>query len=136
MSTRTNLPRYPADPVLFVETFLINPETGKPFELLDYELELLQGPLTADLAEHLSYLNEKFKYRTTNLTAIYLITTLVLLKDAKPEVMSGSCDPINHTFKAIQRAEARITPGKITIGGSVVIDHNRIYADIEKQCLH
>jgi hypothetical protein len=34
---RTKLTRYRANPVLFVEDVLINPETGKPFVLLKAE---------------------------------------------------------------------------------------------------
>ena len=140
MSRRTNLPRYPAVPVLFVETFLINPDTGKSFDLLDHERELLRSPRITDFAGRLAYINEEFKYRPTSLAAIYLITTLVLFRDAKPEVFCGSCDRVNHEFDVIKRivesspllrAQARISPDKIMIAGSVVMDHNQLYAHIE-----
>jgi hypothetical protein len=128
MSIRTLLPRYPADPVFFLEGFLIDPDTGKPFDLLDYERELLRSPINADLQERLTYLGEELKYRSTILRAIYLITTLVLFRDHKPEVFSASCDRINREFEMIQRivessslllAEATITPEQIIIAGSV-----------------
>ena len=140
MSKRTKLPRYPADPVFFVEKFLINPDTGRPFDMLDHEREFLRNSLATDLDGALNHLNTDFSYRKTSLSAICLITTLVLFRDAKPEVMCGSCDRVNHEFEMIQRivesspllrAEARITTDKIMIGGSVVIDHNQIYAHIE-----
>jgi len=42
MSRNTKLSRYRADPVAFIEEVLINPETGRPFVLLDAERQFLK----------------------------------------------------------------------------------------------
>jgi hypothetical protein len=140
MSIRTLLPRYPADPVWFAEKFLIDPDTAKPFEFTDHERELLRCPPFADFDARLTYLNEELENRKTDLAPIYLITILVFFRAKKPEISSGSCERINRKFEAMRRIvessplllnEARISPDRIMIAGSTVIDHNRIYADIE-----
>jgi hypothetical protein len=136
----SNIRRFPIDPVLFAERFLINPDTGTPFDLLDDEREFLRTPRFADFAGRLSYLNAQFTCRTRTLQAIYLITTAVMFRDSDHMVMCGSCEDVNRDFEETQRivesspllrATAIIAPGRIMIGASVLIDHNRLYDDIE-----
>jgi phage terminase large subunit-like protein len=48
MATPTSFARYRRDPAAFIEEVLVNPENSKPFELLDYQRELLREMVRPD----------------------------------------------------------------------------------------
>jgi hypothetical protein len=78
----THLKRYHDDPVAFIDECLINPETGKPFVLLDAEIAFLRlafrlGPNGRLLHSELIYSAIK-KSGKTVFGAIFLITAVVL----------------------------------------------------------
>ena|SRR5215472_13581632 len=91
MSRRTRLARYRDNPVLFVEEVLVDPETGKPFVLLEAERQFLRHAFTTGedgrlLYSELMYACPKKSGKTT-FAAIFVITILALFGDAYPEAI-------------------------------------------------
>jgi phage terminase large subunit-like protein len=78
----TSFERWRADPISFIEEVLINPETGKPFVLLDAEREFLTHAFKIDHDGRLVYPEQCYsapkKTGKTVLGAIHLLTTTLL----------------------------------------------------------
>jgi phage terminase large subunit-like protein len=137
MSPRTRLARYRADPVLFVESVLIDPETGKAFVLLEAERQFLRDAFTTGEDRRLLYSELMYacpkKSGKTTFAAIFVITILVLFGDAYPEAICAANDyeqSVGRVFAAIKRivecspllrAGARIIADKITLADGAVI---------------
>jgi hypothetical protein len=81
----TQMKRYRDDPVAFIDECLINPETGKPFVLLEAEIAFLRlafrlGPNGRLLHSELIYSAIK-KSGKTVFGAIFLIAAVVLFRE-------------------------------------------------------
>ena len=76
------LARWRADPAAFVERYLIDPETGKPFKLLPAEREFLKHALATDAAGRLLFPELVYgapkKSGKTGFAAIFMLTLLLL----------------------------------------------------------
>jgi phage terminase large subunit-like protein len=76
------LARWRAEPVLFIEQVLINPETGQPFELFDAERQFFAHAWCTDDAGRLLYPEQVFgapkKTGKTAIAAMHLLTTTIL----------------------------------------------------------
>ncbi len=133
-----------ADPISFIERIIIDPETGKPFILLDAERRFLEHAFSTDSAGRLLYPEQIYscpkKSGKTTFAAIYVLTMVLLCDGAYPEAICAANDhdqSIARVFAAIKRiiecspllrAEARITANKITIDGAVIIAIPNNYA--------
>ena len=137
MSRHTKLARYRKNPALFAEKVLVDPETGKPFVLLEAERQFLRHAFTMGqdgrlLYSELMYACPKKSGKTT-FAAIFVITILVLFGDAYPEAICAANDyeqSVGRVFAAIKRivecspllrAGAKIIADKITLPGGAVI---------------
>src|SRR5262249_48794023 len=107
---RTKLTRYRANPVLFVENVLINPETGKPFVLLNAEKKFFKyafkrGRNGRLLYPELVYACPKKSGKST-FAAIYIITMVLLFGGAYAEAICAANDydqSVGRVFEAIKR---------------------------------
>jgi hypothetical protein len=136
MRKRTRLARWRADPIKFIEQVLINPETNKPYVLLDAERAFLKHAFAIGADGRLLYPEQVFacpkKSGKTTFAAIYVITMVLLFGGAYPEAICAANDreqSVGRVFAAIKRiiecspllrAEAKITADKITIAGAVI----------------
>ena len=135
-SKRTNLMRYRANPLLFIEEALINPETGKPFKLLKAEKKFLKYAFRRGRNGRLLYPEQVYacpkKSGKTTLAAIYIITIVLLFGGAYAEAICAANDldqSVGRVFTAVKRiiesspllrGQAKITADKITIYGAVI----------------
>ena len=131
MSRQTKLAHYRKNPALFVEKVLVNPETGKPFVLLEAERQFLRHAFTRGQDGRLLYFELMYacpkKSGKTTFAAIFVITILVLFGDAYPEAICAANDydqSVGRVFAAIKRivecspllrAGAKIIADKITL---------------------
>jgi phage terminase large subunit-like protein len=136
MNKRTRLARWRADPIRFVEEVLVNPETKRPFELLEAERTFLKYAFAIDRDGRLLYPEQIYacpkKSGKTTFAAIFVITTILLFGGAYPEAICAANDyeqSVGRVFAAIRRiiecspllrADAKITADKITIAGAVI----------------
>ncbi len=144
MSHLTTLKRWRADPIAFIEEALIDPDTGRPFNLLEAERVFLKHAFTfgADgrlLYPELIYSCPK-KSGKTGFAAIFVITLMLLFGGAYAEAICAANDheqSLGRVFAAIRRiiecspllrAKAKITTAKITLFDAVVTAIARDYA--------
>lgn len=136
MTPRTTLERWQADPIAFIEEVLIDPETDRPFVLLDAERAFLQHAFTIGPDGRMLYPEQIYscpkKSGKTTLAAIYVITMVLLFGGAFAEAICAANDfeqSVGRVFAAIKRiiecspllrAEARITSDKITLAGAAI----------------
>jgi hypothetical protein len=133
---RTKLTRYRANPLLFIEEVLIDPETGKPFILLKAEKKFLRYAFKRGRNGRLLYPEQVYacpkKSGKTTLAAIYIITIVLLFGGAYAEAICAANDldqSVGRVFAAVKRiiesspllrGQAKITADKITIYGAVI----------------
>src|SRR5262249_35880233 len=136
MAHRTNLARYRGDSILFIQAVLIDPETGRPFILLDAERQFLRYAFVTGPDGRLLYPEQVYscpkKSGKTTFAAIYVITIVLLFGGSYPEAICAANDydqSVVRVFAAIKRiiecspllrAEAKITTDKITIAGATI----------------
>jgi phage terminase large subunit-like protein len=93
-----------ADPIQFVEQVLVDPETGKPFKLLDAERAFLTHAFTTDTDGRLVYSEQVFsapkKSGKTGFAALHLLTTLLLFG---PRHAEGYC-----VANDLEQAQSRV----------------------------
>ena len=144
MTSPTTLARWRADPISFIEQVLINPETNKPFVLLEAERAFLMHAFATNADGRLLYPEQVYacpkKSGKTTFAAIYVITIVLLFGGAYPEAICAANDyeqSVGRVFAAIKKivecspllcAEARITTDKITIAGAVITAIPNSYA--------
>jgi Phage Terminase len=101
---RKTLARYRADPAAFVEECLVNPETGKPYVLLDAEREFLRHALTLGPDGRLVYPELIFaavkKSGKTTFAGIFVATVMVLYGDKYAEAYCVAND--------LEQAQSRV----------------------------
>jgi phage terminase large subunit-like protein len=128
--------RYRANPILFIEEVLINPETGTPFILLKAEKKFLRHAFKRARNGRLLYPEQVYacpkKSGKTTFAAIYIITIVLLFGGAYAEAICAANDydqSVGRVFAAIKRiiecspllrGQAKITADKITIYGAVI----------------
>jgi phage terminase large subunit-like protein len=134
--TASALARWRADPVLFIEEVLIDPETNKPFVLLLAEREFLQHAFVRDADGHLKYPELIYscpkKSGKTTFAGLLVLAVMVLFGGAYPEAICCAnafeqatgrvFAMIKRIIKAspLLRADARITEAKITLAGGSI----------------
>ena len=137
MIPKTTLARWRANPISFIQQVLINPETKKPFVLLEAERAFLMHAFTTGPDGRLLYPEQVYacpkKSGKTTFAAIYVITLVLLYGGAYPEAICAANDydqSVGRVFAAIRRIiecspqlrdEAKITIDKVTIGDAVII---------------
>ena len=137
MIAKTVLTRWRANPINFIQQVLINPETNRPFVLLDAERAFLTYAFTLGADGRLLYPEQVYacpkKSGKTTFAAIYVITVVLLYGGAYPEAICAANDydqSVGRVFAAIKRIiecspqlrhEAKITVDKIIIFGAVII---------------
>ena len=140
----TKLMRYRANPVLFIEELLINPETGRPIILLKAEKKFLRHAFKRGRNGRLLYPEQVYacpkKSGKTTFAAIYIITMILLFGGAYAEAICAANDydqSVGRVFEAIKRiiecspllrGEAKITADRITIYGAVITAISNNYA--------
>jgi phage terminase large subunit-like protein len=134
---RAALRRYRADPVLFIEQILIDPESGCPFVLLPAERSFLAhafktGPDGRLLYPELLFAAPKKSGKTT-LSAIVTLTMVILYGGRFAEAICCANDyeqAASRVFQQIRRivecspllrAEAKITADRIVVAGATII---------------
>jgi phage terminase large subunit-like protein len=133
---RTKLMRYRANPVLFIEEVLINPQAGKRFVLLKAEKRFLKHAFKRHRNGRLLYPEQVYacpkKSGKTTFAAIYIITMLFLFGGAYGEAICAANDydqSVGRVFEAVKRiiecspllrGEAKITANKITLYGAII----------------
>jgi phage terminase large subunit-like protein len=129
--------RWRADPTAFIEDVLIDPETKKPFVLLDAERSFLRHAFATDVDGRLLYPEQIYscpkKSGKTTFAAIYVIVMTLLHGGAYSEAICAANDydqSVGRVLAAIRRitecsplllAEAKINADRITIAGAVII---------------
>ena len=128
-----SLKRYRADPIAFVEECLINPESGKPFVLVDAQRTFLQEALRLRKDGWLRYQDLIFsapkKSGKTAFAAIFLITIVVLFGPRYGEFFCAANDQeqASRVFELVGRiiqaspvllGEAKITAEKVTFAST------------------
>ena len=137
MIPKTVLARWRANPIGFIQQVLINPETKRPFVLLDAERAFLTHAFVTGPDGRLLYPEQIYacpkKSGKTTFAAIYVITMVLLYGGAYAEAICAANDydqSVGRVFAAIRRIiecspllrdEAKITVDKITIYDAV--DH-------------
>jgi phage terminase large subunit-like protein len=137
MISRTVPARWRANPIAFIQQVLINPETRKPFVLLEAERAFLMHAFAIGADGRLLYPEQIYscpkKSGKTTFAAIYVITLVLLYGGAFAEAICAANDheqSIARVFAAIRRIiecspqlrdEAKITADRITIGDAVII---------------
>jgi hypothetical protein len=130
MSMANKLDRWRRDHVGFIETVLHDPETGKPFKLLDAELQFLDHAFRTGADGRLLYPEQVFaapkKSGKTGFAALHTLTTVLLFGGQFAEAYCLANDleqATSRVFQAITRIveaspllqrEADITRDKIT----------------------
>jgi len=136
MISKTMLARWRANPIGFIQQVLINPETKKPFVLLEAERAFLRYAFAIGPDGRLLYPEQVYacpkKSGKTTFAAIYVITIVLLYGGAYAEAICAANDreqSVGRVFAAIRRIiecspllrdEAKITADKITIGDAVI----------------
>jgi hypothetical protein len=132
--TATALSRWRRDPVAFIETHLINPETNQPFKLLSAERQFLKYALTFDKNDRLKHPELIFgaikKSGKTGFAALFVITVLLLFggRYAEAYVVANDLEQaVSRVFEQIRRTveaspllrhEARVTANRITFAAT------------------
>jgi phage terminase large subunit-like protein len=133
---KNTLARWRANPIGFIEQVMVDPETRKPFVLLDAEREFLKHAFATGADGRLLYPEQVYscpkKSGKTTFAAIFVITIILLFGGSYPEAICAANDheqSVGRVFAAIKRIiecspllrrEARITADKITIAGAVI----------------
>jgi phage terminase large subunit-like protein len=128
--TSPALARWRADPVAFIETVLVNPETGWPFELLAAERAFLAHAFRLDGNDRLKYPEQVYscpkKSGKTTFAALHVLTHTLLFGGAYPEATLCANDQEQargRVFEMVRRIveaspvlkrEAKLTESKIT----------------------
>ena len=136
MTSRNPLARWRADPIAFIEQVMIDPETKRPFVLLDAERAFLKHAFATGADGRLLYPEQIYscpkKSGKTTFAAIYVITIVLLFGGTYAEAICAANDydqSVGRVFAAIKRiiecspwlrGEAKITADKITIAGAVI----------------
>jgi phage terminase large subunit-like protein len=134
-----SLARWHADPVLFIEQVLVNPETGRPFELFEAQRRFFAHAWWLDAAGRLLYPEQVFgapkKTGKTATSAMHLITTCLLFGDRFAEGYALANDleqAQGRVFQAVRRiveaspllrAEANVLQQRVEFprfGGAVI----------------
>jgi phage terminase large subunit-like protein len=134
MGSMTTLAEYRSDPIAFIERELVDPETRKPFVLLDAEREFLKYAFEFDDDGRLRYPEMVFgapkKSGKTGFAALFTLTLVLLYGGAYAE---GACAANDfeqaqaRVFQAIKRivecspmlrSEARITSDRVVFPAS------------------
>jgi phage terminase large subunit-like protein len=126
----TDLARWRRDPASWIETHLINPETGQPFVLLKAERDFLKHALTLDETGRLKHSELLYgsikKSGKTAFAALFVITVLLLFGGRYAEAycvandleqaQSRVYEQVRRIIAAspLLRGEAKITQDKIT----------------------
>ena len=126
----TPMMRWREDPIAFIETVLHDPETNKPFVLLDAERTFLQHAFKLDENGRLIYPEQVYgapkKTGKTGFAALHMLTTVLLHGGRFAEGYALANDEEqaqSRVFQAIRRIvecspllrrEAKITQDKIT----------------------
>jgi phage terminase large subunit-like protein len=140
----TNLARWRANPIAFIEEVLYDPETRRPFVLLEAERTFLKYAFLIDADGRLLYPEQIYscpkKSGKTTFAAIYVLTMVLIFGYTFPEAICAANDleqSVGRVFAAIKRiiecsplliGEAKITADKITIGNAVIIAITSNYA--------
>jgi phage terminase large subunit-like protein len=117
------------DPIAFIEHALFDPETGKPFVLLDAERDFLRHAFQTNGDGRLLYGEQVFaapkKSGKTGFAALHMLTTILLFGGSFPEGYALANDleqATSRVFQAIKRIvecspllkrEAKVTTDKI-----------------------
>jgi phage terminase large subunit-like protein len=125
----TRLDRWRCDPVTFIETVLHDPETGKPFKLLDAEKQFLAHALRLDADGRLLFQEQVYAApKKSGKTAFAALITLTMLLLFGSRFAEGYCvandleQAQSRVFQAIKRIveaspmlrrEAKITADRI-----------------------
>jgi phage terminase large subunit-like protein len=128
--TLSALARWRADPISFVETVLINPETRRPFELLPAERAFLAHAFKLDESGRLKYPEQVFscpkKSGKTTFAALHVLTLTLLFGGAYPEATLCANDQeqargrvyemVRRIIEAspVLKREAKLTESRIT----------------------
>ena len=136
MISKTMLARWRANPIGFIQQVLINPETKKPFVLLEAERVFLMHAFATGPDGRLLYPEQVYacpkKSGKTTFAAIYVITLVLFYGGAYAEAICAANDldqSVERVFAAIRKiiecspqlsAEAKITADKVTICDAVV----------------
>ena len=144
MISKTMLPRWRANPIGFIQQVLIDPETKKPFVLLDAERAFLRHAFATGTDGRLVYREQVYacpkKSGKTTFAAIFVITIVLLYGGAYAEAICAANDrdqSIERVFAMIKRIiecspqlrdQAKMTTDKITIGDAVIIAIPNDYA--------
>lgn len=131
-----SLARWRADPLRWIESHLLDPETRAPFKLLDAERTFLTHAFTFDDDGRMVYPELLYgapkKSGKTTLAALFLITLLLLYGGAYPEALAVANSfeqVVSRCFAMVRRIiecspllkrEAKITEGKVTLAGAVI----------------
>ena len=125
-----SLARWRADPIAFIETVLVNPETGQPFELLPTERAFLAHAFRLDDNGKLLYPEQLYscpkKSGKTTFAALHVLTLCLLFGGAYPEATLCANDQeqakgrvhemVRRIIEAspVLKREARLTESRIT----------------------
>lgn len=136
MIPKTVLARWRANPIGFIQQVLINPETKRPFVLLDAERVFLTRAFVTGPDGRLLYPEQIYscpkKSGKTTFAGIYVITMVLLYGGAYAEAICAANDyeqSVGRVFAAIRRIiecspllrdGAKITVDKITINDAVI----------------
>ncbi len=137
MISKTTLARWRANPIGFIQQVLIDPETNKPFVLLEAERAFLMYAFVTGPDGRLLYPEQVYacpkKSGKTTFAAIYVIIMVLLYGGAYAEAICAANDyeqSVGRVFAAIRRIiecspllrdEAKIMTDKIVISGAVII---------------
>ena len=124
------LDRWRSNPISFIETVLLDPETKKPFKLLPAEYAFLEHAFKRDDDDRLLYPEQIYscpkKSGKTTFAGIHTLTTLLLFGGSYPEATICANDQeqsVGRVFTMIRRIiesspllrrEAKITQDRIT----------------------
>jgi Phage Terminase len=127
---RKTLARWRANPAAFIETVLYDPETGKPFVLLDAEREFLKHAFRVGPNGRLLYPEQVYacpkKSGKTGFAALHMLTTILLfgnrfaegyaLANDQEQAQSRVFEAIKRIVEAspLLRREANVIADKIT----------------------
>jgi phage terminase large subunit-like protein len=118
-----------ADPVRFIEQALVDPETGKPFKLLDAERAFLKHAFTTDADGRLIYTEQLYsapkKSDKTGFAALHQLTTLLLFGGRHAE---GYCvaNDLEQAQSRVFEAAKRIIEASPLLRGECKVTTDRI----------
>ena len=129
MVAETKLDRWRNDHVAFIETVLHDPETGKPFVLLDAEREFLDHAFRTGDDGRLLYPEQVFaapkKSGKTGFAAIHMLTTVLLFGGRFAEGYALANDLEQATSRVFQ-AITRIVEASPLLRGEAVVMRDKI----------